>query len=237
MGTILEIRDLDVFYGDLQILWQSSLVVPRGSITTLIGANGAGKTTLLRSISGLVQPRAGCISFEGRPLTGMEPEAIAALGIAHVPEGRHIFPNMTVAENLALGAHRRRVRASAGRNREWVFSLFPILRDRLHQMAGTMSGGEQQMLAIGRALMMEPALVLMDEPSQGLQPSLVTRLFETITLIAKRGLTVLLVEQNVQESLEVADWFYIMETGRIVRRGRSGEMLADADLRAAYLGL
>ena len=237
MDTILQVEDLDVFYGDLQVLWRASLAVERGSITTLIGANGAGKTTLLRGISGLLHPRTGAIRFEGRPITGLPPEAIAALGIAHVPEGRHIFPNMTVSENLSLGSHRRGVRANAAQNREWVFSLFPVLRDRLRQGAGTMSGGEQQMLAIGRALMMEPSFILMDEPSQGLQPSLVTRLFETITLIARRGLTVLLVEQNVQESLEIADCFYIMEAGRIVRRGRSGEMLADADLRSAYLGL
>ncbi len=236
-APLLAVEQLQVSYGDLQILWNVSLEVAPGTITTLIGSNGAGKTTLLKTISGLLKPRSGRIAFLGEPIAGKEPHSIAALGIAHVPEGRRIFPNMTVAENLALGAYASRVRPREAANLDWVLSLFPALGGRLGQLAGTMSGGEQQMLAIGRALMMEPRLILMDEPSQGLQPSLVTLLFETITRISERGLTVLLVEQNVQESLEIADGFYILETGRIVRHGASREMLTDEHLREAYLGL
>jgi branched-chain amino acid transport system ATP-binding protein len=231
------VTGLDVAYGDLQILWGVALEVAPRSVTTLIGSNGAGKTTLLKTISGLLRPRAGSIRLDGTPIEGRDPHHIAARGIAHVPEGRRIFPMMTVAENLALGAYNPAVRAREAENLDWVLTLFPILRERLRQLAGTMSGGEQQMLAIGRALMMAPRLVLMDEPSQGLQPSLVTLLFETIRKITGRGLTVLLVEQNVQESLEIADRFYILETGRVVRSGESREMLTDAHLREAYLGL
>jgi branched-chain amino acid transport system ATP-binding protein len=231
------VTGLDVAYGDLQILWGVALEVAPRSVTTLIGSNGAGKTTLLKTISGLLRPRAGSIRLDGTPIEGRDPHHIAARGIAHVPEGRRIFPMMTVAENLALGAYNPAVRAREAENLDWVLTLFPILRERLRQLAGTMSGGEQQMLAIGRALMMAPRLVLMDEPSQGLQPSLVTLLFETIRKITGRGLTVLLVEQNVQESLEIADRFYILETGLVVRSGESREMLTDAHLREAYLGL
>jgi branched-chain amino acid transport system ATP-binding protein len=234
---LLAVSGLDVYYGDLHILWDVTLEVAPRSITTLIGSNGAGKTTLLKTISGLLRPRVGTIRLDGEPIEGREPHRIAALGVAHVPEGRRIFPMMTVAENLALGAYHPAVRARERQNLEWVLALFPVLRQRLDQLAGTMSGGEQQMLAIGRALMMEPKLVLMDEPSQGLQPTLVTLLFETIRKITERGLTVLLVEQNVQESLEIADRFYILETGRVVRTGESREMLTDAHLREAYLGL
>jgi branched-chain amino acid transport system ATP-binding protein len=234
---LLAVSGLDVYYGDLHILWDVSLEVAPGSVTTLIGSNGAGKTTLLKTISGLLRPRVGAIRLDGEPIEGREPHRIAARGVAHVPEGRRIFPMMTVAENLALGAYHPAVRAREPQNLDWVLTLFPVLRQRLDQLAGTMSGGEQQMLAIGRALMMEPKLVLMDEPSQGLQPTLVTLLFETIRKITERGLTVLLVEQNVQESLEIADRFYILETGRVVRTGESREMLTDAHLREAYLGL
>ncbi len=236
-APLLAISGLQVFYGDLQILWDVSLEVPEGTITTLIGSNGAGKTTTLKAISGLLAPRAGNIRFAGQPIHGLEPHRVASLGVAHVPEGRHVFPKMTVAENLALGAYAPDARARQAENLEWVLSLFPALRSRLKQAAGTMSGGEQQMVAIGRALMMQPRLVVMDEPSQGLQPSLVTLLFDTIVRIKERGLTVLLVEQNVQETLEVADLFYIMESGRIERSGASREMLTDERLREAYLGL
>jgi branched-chain amino acid transport system ATP-binding protein len=236
-APLLAVERLSVFYGDLQILWETSLDVMPGTITTLIGANGAGKTTMLRAISGLLRPRGGDVRFEGRSIAGLPAHAVAAAGIAHVPEGRHVFPKMTVAENLALGAYGATGRAREAENLESVLALFPVLRTRYRQMAGTMSGGEQQMLAIARALMMEPKLVLMDEPSQGLQPSLVTLLFDTIRRIKARGLTVLLIEQNVQETLEIADRFYILESGRIERAGESRDMLGDQRLREAYLGL
>jgi branched-chain amino acid transport system ATP-binding protein len=234
---LLEVEDLQVAYGDLQVLWGVSLTVAVGEIATLIGSNGAGKTTLLRALSGIVRKLSGTVRFAGQLINELPPHRIASLGIAHVPEGRGIFPNMTVAENLSLGAYNPAVRAQQKRNFEWVVSLFPLLRQRLKQDAGTMSGGEQQMLAVGRALMAEPQLILLDEPSQGLQPNLVDQLFETIAKVARQGVAVLLVEQNVAETLELADRFYVLETGRIVHRGKGGDALSDANLRAAYLGL
>jgi branched-chain amino acid transport system ATP-binding protein len=234
---LLEVENLQVGYGDLQVLWGVSLTVAAGEIVTLIGSNGAGKTTLLRTVSGLLLKLSGTICFAGQRLDNLPPHRIAALGIAHVPEGRGIFPNMTVAENLSLGAYNPAVRAQERQNFEWVVSLFPVLRERLKQDAGTMSGGEQQMLSVGRALMAQPRLILLDEPSQGLQPNLVDQLFETIAKVARQGVAVLLVEQNVRETLEIADQFYVLETGRIVHRGKGGEALSDASLREAYLGL
>jgi branched-chain amino acid transport system ATP-binding protein len=234
---LLEVENLQVAYGDLQVLWEVSLTVAAGEIATLIGSNGAGKTTVLRTLSGLLRKLSGTVRFAGQPLDDLAPHRIAALGIAHVPEGRGIFPNMTVAENLSLGAYNPAVRAHERQNFEWVVSLFPVLCQRLKQAAGTMSGGEQQMLAVGRALMAEPRLILLDEPSQGLQPNLVDQLFETIVKVARQGVGVLLVEQNVRETLEIADRFYVLETGRIVHRGTGGDALSDVSLREAYLGL
>jgi branched-chain amino acid transport system ATP-binding protein len=236
-SPLLEVEGLQVAYGDLQVLWGVSLAIEEGEIATLIGSNGAGKTTLLRALSGLLRILAGNVRFAGRPLDGLPPNLIAALGVAHVPEGRGIFPNMTVAENLALGAYNPVARAGERRSFEWVLSLFPVLEERLRQDAGTMSGGEQQMLAVGRALMSQPRLIMLDEPSQGLQPNLVDALFETIAKVARQGVAILLVEQNVRETLAIADRFYVLETGRIVHHGKGGDALSDARLREAYLGL
>jgi branched-chain amino acid transport system ATP-binding protein len=233
---MLEIRDLVCGYGHVTALKGLSIEVKEGQLVALVGANGAGKSTTLRAISGLVPPRSGAIRFGGRDITGAEPRRILAHGIAHCPEGRRVFPQMSVAENLAMGAYLRRDRAGVAADLERIYGEFPRLAERRHQAAGTLSGGEQQMLAIGRALMARPKLVLFDEPSLGLAPNIVERMFAVIRAICTVGTTVLLVEQNAFAALELCDHAYLLETGRIVRAGTGSALIADPHVREAYLG-
>ncbi|MDI3299367.1 MAG: ABC transporter ATP-binding protein [Bacillota bacterium] len=230
-------RGVTAFYDEFQALWGVDLEVREGEVVTLLGANGAGKTTTLRVISGLLRPPSGGVRFAGREITGLPAHRIVELGIAHVPEGRQLFPLMSVEENLLLGGRVARVRARRPANLERMVELFPILGERRHQAAGTLSGGEQQMLAIARALMSEPRLLLLDEPSLGLAPRVTEEVFATVRSIAARGVTVLLVEQNVLEALEISDRGYVIEHGRIVRAGAAAELARDAAIREAYLGL
>jgi branched-chain amino acid transport system ATP-binding protein len=233
---MLEIRDLVCGYGHVTALKGISIRVEAGQLVALVGANGAGKSTTLRAISGLVPPRSGAITFEGRDITGAEPRRVLGHGIAHCPEGRRVFPQMSVAENLAMGAYRRRDTAGIAADLAHVYGEFPRLAERRHQAAGTLSGGEQQMLAIGRALMSRPKLVLFDEPSLGLAPNIVERMFAVIRTICDAGTTVLLVEQNAFAALELCDHAYLLETGRIVLAGSGAALIADPHVREAYLG-
>lgn len=233
---MLEVRDLEVFYGSIQALHGISFRVDRGEIVTLIGANGAGKSTTLRTISGLLRPRRGNIFFEGTDLTRLPAHSIVRMGVAHVPEGRRIFPNLTVMENLRLGAYTRGSRREIEETLERVFESFPRLKERANQLAGTLSGGEQQMLAMGRGLMSRPSLLLLDEPSMGLSPILVEEIFDIIQRINREGTTILLVEQNAFMALQVAHRAYVLETGRLVLEGTSREVRDDPRVRTAYLG-
>jgi branched-chain amino acid transport system ATP-binding protein len=233
---MLEVRNLVAGYDGTDVLRGISLDVAAGEIVAVLGANGVGKTTLNRALSGLIKPSAGTIRFLGQGITGARPPAIVEAGLIHVPEGRRIFPNMSVRDNLVLGSYRRGKPAREA-NLERMFTLFPRLRERETQAAGTLSGGEQQMLAIGRGLMGEPKLLILDEPSLGLSPLLVEEMFTLIARIASEGLAVLLVEQNVVQSLELAARAYVMENGHIVVSGASGEIAADPALKHAYLGL
>jgi branched-chain amino acid transport system ATP-binding protein len=234
---ILELRGVEVHYGGVRALGGISLQVAEGSVVALIGANGAGKTTTLKAICGLVRPRNGEILFKGRNLTDLPTEKIVASGISLVPEGRRVFPNLTVLENLMLGAYSRADREAIMTDLEWVYQLFPRLRDRRSQKAGTLSGGEQQMLAIGRGLMARPELLLMDEPSLGLAPKLVEEVFHVIEQIHREGKAILLVEQNARLALSLADYAYVLETGRIAVEGPGRQLLTDDDVRKAYLGV
>ncbi|RME45773.1 MAG: ABC transporter ATP-binding protein [Chloroflexi bacterium] len=234
---MLRIDNVHVYYGRIHALKGISLTVETGELVALIGSNGAGKSTTLKTISGLLHPREGTIFYEDRAISGLSPHEIVGLGISHCPEGRHIFGSLTVAENLRLGASRRRDREGVEQDREWVFSLFPVLKERLNQTGGTLSGGEQQMLAIARALMSRPRLLLLDEPSLGLAPLLVERIFDVILQIKQSGGTVLLVEQNAHMALEVADRAYVLETGRITLEGPAAELRADPEVERAYLGI
>ena len=235
---MLSVSDLDLFYGDAQALAGISLEVPSGELVALIGANGAGKSSLIRAIAGMERPRAGKISFRGQDITGTDSHVTAGLGIGQVAEGRQIFPSLTVQENLEVGALLARARGHAKQSMQEVFALFPRLAERRRQTAGTMSGGEQQMLAIGRCLMSRPELILFDEPSLGLAPRVVQEVFHAIrTLNEERRLTVLLVEQNVASSLRLARHAYVLENGRIVMQGRGEDLLHDDRVREAYLGL
>jgi len=233
---MLEIRDLVCGYGHVTALKGLTIDVREGQLVALVGANGAGKSTTLRAISGLVPPRSGAIRFAGRDIAGAEPRRILAAGIAHCPEGRRVFPQMTVAENLAMGAYLRRDRAAVAADLTRIYGEFPRLAERRDQAAGTLSGGEQQMLAIGRSLMGRPKLVLFDEPSLGLAPNIVERMFAVIGAIRDAGTTVLLVEQNAFAALELCDYAYLLETGRIVLEGRGQDLIADPHVRDAYLG-
>jgi len=233
---VLSVEGLDVYYGAVHALKGVSVRAETGEIVTLIGANGAGKSTLLRTISGLVPPRAGRITFEGQDITKMPAHEIVGLGISQSPEGRMVFANLTVADNLELGAYRRKDRPGIAEDRERVFHLFPRLLERRKQSAGTLSGGEQQMLAIGRAVMSRPRLLLLDEPSLGLAPLLVREIFRTIQEINQRGVTVLLVEQNAHMALTVARRGYVLETGRVVLEDRADTLLQNAQVKDAYLG-
>src|SRR5438270_7419519 len=234
---MLEVRGIDAGYGDVQVLFSLSLDVNEKEIVTLLGSNGAGKTTTLRCISGVVPPRKGEVRFKGQSLSRAPAAERAGMGIALVPEGRELWPQLTVRENLELGAYTRSARARARRNLERVFSLFPRLRERHAQFAGSLSGGEQQMCAIGRALMIEPKLLMLDEPSLGLAPILVDQTFQIVRTLHEQGLTVLLVEQNLQKALEVAQRGYVIETGTVKLSGSSPDLLADPAIRSAYLGL
>jgi len=234
---MLEVAGLEVAYGDVQAVWGIDFAVPAGRIVTLLGANGAGKTTTLRALSGLIRPRSGTIRFDGRDVTGAAPHAIVGLGLSHIPEGRHLWPGMSVRENLELGAFPGRARPHMTASLAWVFRLFPRLQERQSQLAGTLSGGEQQMLAIGRALMMRPRLLMLDEPSLGLAPLVVAELFRAIVCVNVEGVSVLLVEQNVHQALAIAHHGYVLETGRIATQGPAGALLDDPYIKEAYLGL
>jgi len=233
---VLKIEDISVYYGAIQALKQVSLEVKEGSIVTLIGANGAGKTTTLKTTSGILKPRTGKITFKGQDITKTPPQQIVGLGISQVPEGRRVFPSMSVMENLEMGAYLRRDKQGISQDLEVVFERFPRLLERKKQMAGTLSGGEQQMLAIGRALMSKPQLLLLDEPSMGLAPLLVKEIFAIIKDINERGTTVLLVEQNANMALSIADEAYVLETGQIVLAGSANELAKSPQVKKAYLG-
>ena len=234
---LLAVESIDVYYGDVQVLYGLTLEVRAGEIVTLLGSNGAGKTTTLRAVSGLRPPRRGDIRFRGESLLRVPAAARVDLGISLVPEGRELWPQLTVQENLALGAYGRRVRARAAANMERVFGLFPRLRERCRQLAGSLSGGEQQMCAIGRALMSEPTLLMLDEPSLGLAPIVVEQVMSTVADLHRAGMTILLVEQNLRKALEIAQRGTVIETGRVRLSGGSAELASNPEIRAAYLGL
>lgn len=236
MGTMLTINDINVFYGAIHAIKGVSLEVNEGEIVTLIGANGAGKSTILRTISGLLKPKTGSIQFEGQEIAGMPAHEIVKTGISQVPEGRRIFAEMSVLENLELGAFTRKDNDGIKADMELVFERFPRLKERIGQLAGTLSGGEQQMLAMGRALMSRPRLLLLDEPSMGLAPLLIKEIFTIIQDINKTGTTVLLVEQNANMALSIAHRAYVLETGRITLSGDAKELAASDEVRKAYLG-
>lgn len=234
---MLEIRDLDVGYGPVLALRGVGLTVGEGESVAVIGANGAGKSTLLRTISGLLRPRRGGITFDGARLDHLQPYEVAALGIAHVPEGRRVLPDLTVEENLDLGAYVPHAKARRKESLSWVYGIFPRLAERRRQRAGTLSGGEQQMLAVGRGLMLRPRLLMLDEPSLGLAPILVDVTFEKIGEVRKQGIGILLIEQNVQRALGLVDRGYVLEGGRVVLQGPSRDLLENPHIKVAYLGL
>ncbi len=233
---MLEIRNLDVYYGGIQALKCVSLEVPEKKIVTLIGANGAGKSTLLRTVCGLVRPNAGRIRFQGTDITAAPTHRIVRQGLALVPEGRRIFADLSIRDNLMMGAFNRRDHAHIGKDLDWIHSVFPRLHERSGQPAGTLSGGEQQMLALARALMSRPKLLLLDEPSLGLSPLMIKEVFEVIRRINREGMTVLLIEQNAAAALRVSDYGYVLETGRIFIEGSGNDLLRDARVKVAYLG-
>ena len=234
---MLKIDKLNFSYDDLKVLWDIDLEVHEGEIVTVVGANGAGKSTTLKNISRLVKPNSGSITFKGTDLTRLEPHQVVEEGIVQVPEGRKIFPEMSVRENLRMGSYIASARKNRDENIERVFTLFPRLREREKQLGGTMSGGEQQMLAIGRGLMANPTLLLMDEPSLGLSPLFVKNIFDIITEINRQGVTILLVEQNVYQSLRIANRAYVLETGRVVLTGTGADLLNNDHVKKAFLGM
>ena len=235
--TLLKISNIDVFHGSFQALWDVSLAVKPGEIVALIGANGSGKSTLLDTISGLLHPAKGNIEFEGKNISAVDPFQVVELGITQVPEGRRIFPEMTVLDNLIIGSYNRRARSKREQNLKMVYELFPILKERKNQLAKTLSGGEQQMLALGRGLMSHPKLVLLDEMSLGLAPIVLNDLYKALREIRARGITILFVEQNVRRSLEEADRAYIMEVGRVVLSGDVAELREEEEVKKAYFGV
>ncbi len=234
---MLRVDSINVFYGEVQALWDVSFEVNEGEIVTLIGSNGAGKTTTLKTISGLLPPRGGAIYFDGTRLDQVAPYQIVELGIAHIPEGRRLWAGLNVMETLELGAYAHRARAEKKQSIDWVFSLFPRLAERKSQPAETLSGGEQQMLAIARGLLSRPKLLMLDEPSLGLAPVLVEQVFGVIQEINQRGVTILLVEQNVHHALEIAHRAYVLETGRVIKTGQGKDLLYDPQVKNAYMGL
>ncbi len=233
---MLNIEHIDVFYDEIQALWDVSLTVNEGEIVCLVGANGAGKTTTLRTISGLLHPRRGSITFEGVPIDRLAPHEIVARGVVMIPEGRQLWPGMSVRENLELGAFLPEARRKKAETLEVVYQLFPVLKEREKQKAGTLSGGEQQMLAVGRGLLCQPRLLMLDEPSLGLAPKLVAEIFRVVQEIRNRQVTILLVEQNTAHALAIADRAYVLETGRVVMSGTGQELLGNEHVRAAYIG-
>lgn len=234
---MLEVRNIDVFYGDVQVVRDLSFEVKQGEVVALIGANGAGKSTTLKTISGLLRPNSGEVLFQGQPIHAIAPFHLIELGIAHCPEARRLFVEMTVEENLDMGSLKGEARKQRDRTRDMVFTLFPRLKERRRQPARTLSGGEQQMVAIGRGLMALPKLLMFDEPSLGLAPILVREIFDVIRKIRQEGTTVLIVEQNVKQSLDIADRAYVLETGKLVMQGTGKTLLNDPHVRSAYLGL
>lgn len=234
---MLSVRGIDVFYGDMQAVWDVSFDVPQGKIVAIIGANGAGKSTILRTISGILRPQKGEIEFMGRRLDKEAPYKLIEYGIAHVPEARRLFVEMTVEENLEMGSLRGEARAERGRTKERMFELFPRLRERMRQLAGTLSGGEQQMLAMARGLMSKPKLIMLDEPSLGLAPILVKEIFNIATNIRDEGMTVLIVEQNTKQTLTIADHAYVLESGRVALSGKGKDLINNDHVRTAYLGV
>ena len=238
MGHLLEIRNLESFYGPIMAIRGISLTVDQGQIVTVLGANGAGKSTLLKTISGIMDPEKGQVIFDGEEIQGLEPHVIVKKGIVHVPEGREVFPLLTVDENLTLGAYTRTDKVQIAKDREMVFDYFPILAERRNQEAGTMSGGQQQMLAIGRGLMLNPKIMLLDEPSLGLSPLLVQQIFAILKRLNKdEGVTMVLVEQNARVALDLADAGYVMEVGRMVMNDTADNLAASEDIQNFYLGV
>jgi branched-chain amino acid transport system ATP-binding protein len=237
LSNLLELKKLSYAYGDLKVLWDVDLEVAAGEIVTVVGSNGAGKSTTLKNISRLVKPAGGAVLFDGQDLAAMKPHQVVAQGIIQVPEGRRIFPEMTVLENLRMGSYVESTRADRDKNIERAFTLFPRLKERERQMGGTMSGGEQQMLAIARGLMGNPRLLLLDEPSLGLSPLFVRNIFDIIKEINRQGVTILLVEQNVYQSLRIANRAYVLERGRVVLSGSGEKLLKDDHIKKAYLGM
>ncbi len=235
-NSILEIKDLVVSYNGIEAVKGITFDVPKGKIVTLIGANGAGKSTVLKTVAGIVKPKNASIVFEGTEISGKTPDFIVSKGVTLVPEGRRVFPNLTVLENLKIGAYLRKDKKEIQKDIEHVYELFPRLKERSWQLAGTLSGGEQQMLAVGRALMSSPKLIMMDEPSLGLAPLVVQDIFSIIRQINSEGITVLLIEQNANMALKIADKAYVMETGRITMEGTGAELLEDETIKEAYLG-
>lgn len=236
-NRLLEVTDLEVAYGDVRALWGVSIHVEAGSVVAIVGANGAGKTTLLKAISGLVPTKRGEIKLSGTSLLGRLPEDIARMGIAHVPEGRGLFRQMTVLENLELGAFQPKARPNMKRALEKAYDLFPRLKERTGQKAGSLSGGEQQMLAIARATMSEPSLLILDEPSIGLSPLVVQQMFQLIEALHKQGVTILLVEQNIHQALKIADYAFVLKTGELAMQGTGAELIADPEVQKAYMGV
>ena len=234
---MLEISDIDIFYGRMQALWGISLEIREAEIVALIGANGAGKTTLLHAISGLLGPASGRVDFLGKRIDGLKPHAIVEMGLSHIPEGRRLFPAMSVRENLEMGAYPKRVWRRREKTLQEVYQIFPPLKERQGQRAGTLSGGEQQMVAMGRGLMSRPRLCIIDEPSSGLAPIVVEVIFPIIQRLRDQGIAIFLIEQNVQQALEIADRAYVLENGRIILAGESKVLLEEPLIRKAYLGL
>ena len=234
--SMLEVKDLVVSYGAIKALRGISFDVDAGEIISLIGSNGAGKTTTLHSVSNLIKKVSGSITFDGVDITSLPADKIVQMGLIQVPEGRRVFANMSVKENLEMGAYLRRDKENIKKDMEWCYELFPRLKERLSQLSGTLSGGEQQMLAMGRALMSKPSIILMDEPSMGLSPILVNEIFDIIQEVSKSGTTVLLVEQNAKKALSIADRAYVLETGKIVLDGKAEDLLNDDSIKKAYLG-
>ncbi len=234
---MLDVSNIDTFYGKIQALWGVSLEIHEAEIVALIGANGAGKTTLLNTISGLLRPASGRVAFLGKRIDGLTPHAIVELGISHIPEGRRLFPDMSVRENLEMGAYTKRVWKQKQKNLDKVYQLFPILQTRQGQLARTLSGGEQQMVAMGRGLMSRPRLCIIDEPSSGLAPVMVDEIFQIILGLRDQGIAIFLVEQNVQRTLEITDRAYVLENGQVILAGESKKLLQEELIRKAYLGL
>ena len=237
MHPLLEVTQLNVFYGDAQAIWEVSFHVDKEKMVALVGANGAGKTTLLNTISAVLRPSKGRISFSGEPLAHHKPEDVVTMGISHVPEGRRLFSRLTVLENLELGAFPARTRPFFQESLDRAFRLFPVLQQRIDQQAGSLSGGEQQMLAIARAIMAKPVLLMLDEPSLGLAPVMVKLMFQIIQALNSEGATILLVEQNVYQTLEIADYVYVLKTGKMELEGHGQDLIRNPDFQRAYLGM